>query len=82
MTLLTVVRALRFDENRRREELRTIPEAQWPALLRLTDEAQLTLPLGIRPGLMIANGLLIWSTAGQLPAFKLVLPGGVAKPQP
>jgi hypothetical protein len=44
-----VVRALRFhaaDE----EPLRATPEDAWPALLDRTDEARLTLPLGVRCG--------------------------------
>lgn len=45
--LLTVVRSLRFDSDNR-ELLRGIPEAAWPSLLSLTDEARLTLPLAIR----------------------------------
>jgi len=45
--LLRVIRALRFDGDGR-EALRGIPEGFWPQLLRMTDEAQLTLPLGLR----------------------------------
>jgi len=45
--LLRVIRALRFDGDYR-EALRGIPEAAWPRLLRIADDAQLTLPLGLR----------------------------------
>ncbi len=45
--LLRVLRALRFDGDCR-EALREIPERSWPRLLRMTDEAQLTLPLALR----------------------------------
>ena len=47
--LLRVIRALRFDGDYR-EELRAVPESAWPRALRLTDEAQLTLPLALRCG--------------------------------
>jgi hypothetical protein len=42
-----VLRSLRFDDGGA-AELRQIKLDQWPALLALTDEARLTLPLGIR----------------------------------
>src|SRR5438128_1415846 len=45
--LLTVVRSLNFQEDRR-EMLRDMPASAWPALLHLPDEARLTLALGIR----------------------------------
>jgi len=47
--LLRVIRALRFDGDDR-QALREIPEGSWPRLLRMTDEAQLTLPLALRCG--------------------------------
>ena len=43
----SVLRALRFDRDGA-ADLRAIEEKQWPRLLALTDEARLTLPLGIR----------------------------------
>ena len=46
-TLLSVVRSLHLQEDCR-AELRRIDSAEWPALLKLTDHAQITLPLGIR----------------------------------
>jgi hypothetical protein len=45
--ILTVVRSLCFRSDRR-HLLKTIPQAAWPGLLRLTDEARLTLPLALR----------------------------------
>jgi hypothetical protein len=45
--LLRVIQALRFDGDYR-ETLRGIPAGAWGRLLRLTDEAQLTLPLALR----------------------------------
>jgi hypothetical protein len=50
--LAAVVRALHFQEDRR-ALLLEIPEPVWPALLHLTDEARLTLPLAIRCGNML-----------------------------
>jgi hypothetical protein len=47
--LLTVVRSLHFGDDRR-DLLKTIPESSWPRLLRLTDDARLTLPLALRCG--------------------------------
>jgi hypothetical protein len=46
-TLVTAVRSLRFQEDSR-VELRRIDSVEWPALLKLIDQAQITLPLGIR----------------------------------
>jgi len=45
--LLSIVRGLDF-QNDRSELIRGIASAKWNRLLNLTDEAQLTLPLGIR----------------------------------
>jgi hypothetical protein len=45
--LVKVVRSLHFQEDQR-NLLRDIPESAWPKLLRLTDDARLTLPLAIR----------------------------------
>ncbi|MES1261699.1 MAG: nucleotidyltransferase family protein [Acidobacteriota bacterium] len=45
--LLTVVRSLHFGDDRR-DLLKTVPESSWPRLLRLTDDARLTLPLALR----------------------------------
>jgi hypothetical protein len=45
--LMKVIRSLHFQRDRR-EELRSVNPDQWPALLKQTDHAQLTLPLGIR----------------------------------
>ena len=45
--LETVVRSLDFQKDEG-HLLRDIPESAWPELLQLTDEARLTLPLGIR----------------------------------
>src|SRR3974390_3487089 len=43
----TVIGSLNFSRGRR-STLKEIPEGQWPALLKQTDAAQLTLPLAIR----------------------------------
>lgn len=45
--LLTAVNSLCFGADRA-HELRKIPDADWNRLLRLTDQARLTLPLGLR----------------------------------
>ena len=45
--LLKAVRSLHFQQDRR-SELRGIDPSEWPALLKLTDRSQITLPLGIR----------------------------------
>ena len=45
--LMAIVGGLHFQEDRS-ELIRRIDPAKWPELLRLTDEAQLTLPLAIR----------------------------------
>ena len=45
--LLRAVRSLHLQEDRR-AELRRIDSVEWPALLKLTDQARITLPLGIR----------------------------------
>jgi hypothetical protein len=45
--LMSVVRGLHFQEDRA-ELIRQIPPERWPDLLRLTDVAQLTLPLALR----------------------------------
>ena len=45
--LLTIVRSLSFDHDRK-SDLRSVRAAHWPRLLALTDRSQLTLPLGIR----------------------------------
>ncbi len=44
---LRAVRSLHFQQDRR-AELRGISPLDWPALLKLTDRSQITLPLGIR----------------------------------
>jgi hypothetical protein len=45
--LLKAVRSLHFQQDRR-AELHAIAPSEWPALLKLTDRSQITLPLGIR----------------------------------
>jgi putative nucleotidyltransferase-like protein len=45
--LLKAVRSLHFQQDRR-DELREVPASEWPALLKLTDRSQITLPLGVR----------------------------------
>ncbi len=47
MRLLPVLQALRFN-HRSTSALKAIPRAEWPGLLRMTDQQGLTLPLGIR----------------------------------
>jgi Uncharacterised nucleotidyltransferase len=46
-SLQKTVRSLHFQQDRR-AELRGISPCEWPALLKLTDRSQITLPLGIR----------------------------------
>src|SRR5579864_6114933 len=46
-SLYKVVRSLDL-QNDRRDELRSIDISEWPALLKLTDRCQMTLPLAVR----------------------------------
>ena len=47
LPFVRAVRSLHFQQDRR-AELRKIAPAEWPALLKLTDSSQITLPLGVR----------------------------------